>query len=498
MNSENRSKKSIRLPLFVGPMIALVLVVILFAVLDSIYSQGKFFTNENLSNIAIQICVYALAAVGLTVVIISGGIDLSCGTAVALSATVVAFCMYHDIGSRIFEGTNVRDPAVRLAQLIEDGADPSTIEAAKEKVKSLIEQRYMRTYDEEARLEKRLKDGGWSFLPSQAVLDYLSGGDREEFQRVKQEFEAFEEKLKEENPAEYERFDRLVADIKRLRENRRVLQERLDELEKDDFFLMVDTAKQQWGQNVPNHPATVYIAILAGILTGFLCGVVNGFAVAFLKIVPFVVTLGTMTIFLGIGNLISGNVPIRTVRGDMVPSWVYQSLSLNSEYLFLGLPPGVWTLVVAAIAVAMVLRSTVFGRYSFALGSNESTARLCGINVSYQKLLIYALSGALIGLAGVFQFSRLTVGDPESGLGLELKVIAAVVIGGGSLTGGRGSIVGTLCGAIMLAVILNGCTQLGLPTSIEKIVVGAIIIFAVFLDQPAPKQFLRKIFGQKN
>ncbi|MEC9091201.1 MAG: ABC transporter permease, partial [Planctomycetota bacterium] len=184
---------------------------------------------------------------------------------------------------------------------------------------------------------------------------------------------------------------------------------------------------------------------------------------------------------------------IRTGRGDMVPAGLYQALSLNSEYLLFGLPPGIWTLVFVALVVGLILRSTVFGRYSFALGSNEATARLCGINVSFQKVMIYALSGALIGLAGVFQFSRLTVGDPESGLGLELKVIAAVVIGGGSLTGGRGSIAGTLCGAIMLAVILNGCTQLGLPVSIEKIVVGSIIIFAVFLDQPVAKQFLRKL-----
>lgn len=473
MNQENK-KNGLRLPLFVGPLVALVLVVVLFAVLDHIYSQGKFFTSDNLSNISIQTCVYALAAVGMTMVIISGGIDLSCGTAVTLSATVVAYCIFHDMGSKVVNGTNVRDSAVHVAQLIEDKADAAEIKTAKSGLSEIIKIKLGRLEREFAAVEKKLSENDW--------LD-LTGSQESELRR--------------ESPRKFDRYDRLDKDFRRLKSNIEIQNERLIDLEKDDFFVSVEAAKQDWGSNLPNHPFTVYLAILFGILTGFLCGLANGAAIAYLKIVPFVVTLGTMTIFLGIGNLISGNVPIRTVRGDQVPSWLYQSLSLNSEYLFLGLPPGVWTLVFAAVLTALVLRSTVFGRYSFALGSNESTARLCGINVSRQKLLIYALSGALIGLAGLFQFSRLTVGDPESGLGLELKVIAAVVIGGGSLTGGRGSIIGTLCGAVMLAVILNGCTQLGLPVSIEKIVVGGIIIFAVFLDQPAPKKFLHGLFNRK-
>lgn len=472
--SSKKLKNSFRFPLFVGPLVALVLVVILFAVLDGIYSQGKFFTTDNLSNISIQTCVYALAAVGLTMVIISGGIDLSCGTAVTLSATVVAYCIFHDVGSILFNGSSTREAAVAVAERIEDRADEAEINAAKQRLAELIRLKVERMKQEIETVKQSLQARDWLDLSDQQARD-----------------------LRDSQPAVYDRYDRLDKAYRRLKSNLDIQATRLQQLEQQDFYVSVEAAKQDWGSDLPNHPATVYLAMLCGVLTGLACGLVNGAAIAYLKIVPFVVTLGTMTIFLGVGNLISGNVPIRTVRGDMVPDWLYQSLSLNSEYLFLGLPPGVWTLVITAGLTALILRSTVFGRYSFALGSNESTARLCGINVSRQKLLIYSCSGALIGLAGVFQFSRLMVGDPESGLGLELKVIAAVVIGGGSLTGGRGSIIGTLCGAVMLAVILNGCTQLGLPVSIEKIVVGGIIIFAVFLDQPAPKRFLCRLFGSK-
>jgi ribose/xylose/arabinose/galactoside ABC-type transport system permease subunit len=469
--SDSKKKTRIRIPLFVAPLLALVLVVVLFAVLDNLFSEGKFLTAANLSNVSIQTCVYAIAAVGLTVVIISGGIDLSCGTAVTLSATVVAWCIYHDVGERFSRGAGVRDSAMELALGIKEKIPPVELAAAKKELIESIKKKILLLESQEQPLTQKVKNRDW---------EGISPANRK--------------RLKEESPTEFDEMERTEKDLQRMIQNQRILNQRIKNLGEDDFWISIDEARQDWGNRLPNHPSTVYIAILAGLLTGTLSGLLNGILISFLRIVPFVVTLGTMTIFLGIGNLISGNVPIRTVRGDQVPEWLYQSLSLNSEYLFLGLPPGVWTLALSATLVGVTLWATVFGRYSFALGSNESTARLCGINVSSQKLLIYSLSGALIGLAGVFQFSRLTVGDPEMGLGLELKVIAAVVIGGGSLTGGRGSIVGTLCGAAMLAVILNGCTQLGLPVSIEKIVVGSIIIFAVYLDQPAVKQFLRRTF----
>ena len=119
----------------------------------------------------------------------------------------------------------------------------------------------------------------------------------------------------------------------------------------------------------------------------------------------------------------------------------------------------------------------------FAVGSNERTARLSGIRVNGCKIAVYALAGALAGVAGVLEFSKLSVGDPTVAVGLELDVIAAVIIGGGSLLGGKGSVVGTLAGAAIMAVIQIGCSQQGLPNWVQQIVTGAIIVFAVGLDR---------------
>ncbi len=125
----------------------------------------------------------------------------------------------------------------------------------------------------------------------------------------------------------------------------------------------------------------------------------------------------------------------------------------------------------------------MFGRHLFAVGSNEATARLCGINVPLTRIAVYTIAGFFVGMAGLYQFSRLTIGDPTSGTGKELPIIAAVVIGGGSLSGGRGSILGTLTGALIMQVISSGCTALRQPDPIQQIIVGAIIIAAVTVDQ---------------
>jgi ribose/xylose/arabinose/galactoside ABC-type transport system permease subunit len=143
----------------------------------------------------------------------------------------------------------------------------------------------------------------------------------------------------------------------------------------------------------------------------------------------------------------------------------------------------VWLLFALALLMAGVLRYTRLGRHTFAVGSNEQTARLCGVAVDRVKVTVYALAGGLAGLAGLMQFSRLTVGDPSVATGLELDVIAAVVIGGGSLSGGEGSILGTLVGALIMTVIRAGCSQMGLPNWVQEIVTGAIIVAAVALDR---------------
>jgi len=130
-----------------------------------------------------------------------------------------------------------------------------------------------------------------------------------------------------------------------------------------------------------------------------------------------------------------------------------------------------------------VLRLTVFGRHVFAIGSNEAAARLCGVRTKRTKIFIYTLAGLCCGLSGVMQFSRLTVGDPTVAMGLELDIIAAVVIGGGSLNGGQGSILGSMIGVFIMAFLRNGCTMMGWPNYIQEIIIGAIIVAAVAIDQ---------------
>ena len=142
-----------------------------------------------------------------------------------------------------------------------------------------------------------------------------------------------------------------------------------------------------------------------------------------------------------------------------------------------------FALLVGLIVVAVVLKYALFGRYTFAIGSNESTARLCGIRVERMKFYIYTFGGFMAGLAGVMQFSRLTVGDPTVAVGKELDVIAAVVIGGGSLSGGEGSILGTMIGAFIMAFLRNGCNMTGIPNYVQEIIIGIIIIGAVAIDK---------------
>jgi ribose/xylose/arabinose/galactoside ABC-type transport system permease subunit len=224
------------------------------------------------------------------------------------------------------------------------------------------------------------------------------------------------------------------------------------------------------------------VAVAAGLATGCLAGYVNGTLISRLRVVPFIVTLGTMTIYLGLAKIIGNNTMVRPLPSQ-VPEWMKDLLSPRLAHEWMVFSPGVWLLLVLAVVVAAVLRYTVFGRHVFAIGSNESTARLCGINVTRTRIAVYTIAGFFVGVAGLFQFSRLTVGDPTAGTGKELPIIAAVVIGGGSLSGGRGSILGTLTGALIMQVISSGCTALKQPNPIQEIIIGAIIVAAVTVDQ---------------
>ena len=231
-----------------------------------------------------------------------------------------------------------------------------------------------------------------------------------------------------------------------------------------------------------DHGWPVSLALGGCICSGCLVGLINGFLISALRMVPFIVTLGTMTICLGVGKLIGQETTVRPSL-ETIPHWLGGLISTRAEFLWMGLPAGVWLAVVLALAVAFVLRYTIFGRHVFAIGSNEATARLCGINVPATKTAIYGLAGIFVGVAGMCYFAKLKSVNPTAGLGFELRVIAAVVIGGGSLNGGQGSVLGTLTGALIMGVIYSGCTQLGVRNLTTDIMIGVIIIAAVALDQ---------------
>jgi len=237
------------------------------------------------------------------------------------------------------------------------------------------------------------------------------------------------------------------------------------------------------------HGYRIESAILFAVLSGAACGLLNGALISFLRLVPFIITLGTMTIFLGIGKTIAEDGgTIRPPTGS-IPAWMDSMVTQFPEPLWVAWPLlpnfgwGVWMVLGLAILMSLMLYQTVFGRHVFAIGSSEPTARLCGVAVTKTKLAIYTLAGAFIGLAGVVDLARLGKGDATAGLGLELEIIAAVVIGGGSLAGGRGSVFGTLCGVLIVRVINQGSTALGLENQVENILLGVIIITAVAVDR---------------
>lgn len=217
-------------------------------------------------------------------------------------------------------------------------------------------------------------------------------------------------------------------------------------------------------------------AALGGIAAGAACGLLNGVLITQLRLVPFIITLGTMLVIRGAAK---GLAEERRIEAPM--TWLNDMLRTRPGQL--GLPGGIWMVIILALLVTGLLRYTRFGRHVFAIGSNERMARLCGVPLARTQIAVYTLSGLLTGVAGLLEFSKLAVGDPTVAVGLELDVIAAVIIGGGSLLGGRGSVAGTVMGAGIMAIIQVGCTQKGLASWVQQIVTGAIIVAAVALDK---------------
>ncbi len=229
-----------------------------------------------------------------------------------------------------------------------------------------------------------------------------------------------------------------------------------------------------WGLPVP-------IGIIGGILTGAVCGLLSGVMVARLKIPPFIATLAMMMIAKGLALVISGTKPIY-FNDHPVFSEVSQGSFFDKLIPGFAIPNAVVIFFIAAIIGSILLSRTIVGRYNFALGSNEEATRLSGVNVNYWKIVIYTLTGVFTGLAGILIASRLNSAQPALGAGYELEAIAAVVIGGTSLSGGKGTIVGTVIGALIMSVLTNGLRILSVPQEWQTVVVGIVILLAVYAD----------------
>ena len=401
-----------------GPIIALLGIVVLFGLLDSLFGNGQYLSMRNLLVIVTESSLIAVPALGMTLIIIAGGIDLSVGTAITLCSALLVVA---------------------------------------------------------------LRDGCQFDIPIPFT----------------------------------------------------------------ESVVALSLAPYAW--------MTTPVALTLAVLAGLLCGFANGLIVSWFKIVPFVVTLGTMTAFLGIGLILAEETTVE-VKRENVPSWIYNLSSTrpaietcaicdgsgndpaatagecpkcngaglvkepdgevqcwickgsgttitkctncrgNGEtpvYTHFGFIPrfplGVWLALVLAAAVGVLLHLTVFGRHVFAIGSSEATARLCGLNITKTKIMVYTIAGFFVAVGGIYNYSYIHLSNPGDGLGIELKVIAAVVLGGGSLSGGRGSVIGTLAGALIMESIYSGCVQLSLGDPMQKIILGMIIIGAVILDKQREK-----------
>ena len=216
------------------------------------------------------------------------------------------------------------------------------------------------------------------------------------------------------------------------------------------------------------------VVFLATVALGAFCGLVNGGLTVGLRLLPFIITLGTMQIFRGSAKIATNGTPVN------LP---FDVTSFKPWMGGAGIPWGVWLMILLVVLFAVILRYTRFGRHIFAVGSNEHTATLCGINVPKVKILVYMISGAFAGLAAVMNMAKSSQGDPTTAMGMELDIIAAVVIGGASLSGGEGTVLGALIGALLMTTIRTGCVLNGIPTPWTEVIAGTVIIIAVIIDR---------------
>lgn len=235
------------------------------------------------------------------------------------------------------------------------------------------------------------------------------------------------------------------------------------------------------GVFLTNWGMPLFVGVLAAVVFGALSGSISGFLVAKLRIPPFIATLGMMMLLKGLALVISGTRPIYFNNTPGFTSISQDSL-IGSLLSALPIPNSVLILFVLAVLAAVALNKTLFGRYTFALGSNEEAIRLSGVNVDLWKIAVYTVGGAICGIAGLLIASRLNSAQPALGQGYELDAIAAVVIGGTSLSGGTGTITGTMIGAFIMSVLVNGLRVMSVEQEWQIVVTGLIIIAAVYMD----------------
>lgn len=228
------------------------------------------------------------------------------------------------------------------------------------------------------------------------------------------------------------------------------------------------------GVFITNLGLPIPVGIIGGLATGAVAGLTNGFAISKMRIPPFVATLGMLYIAKGLSLVISGLKPIYFTETP-----AFKEIAMNDVF---GIPYAVLIFFAAAIFAHIVLHKTILGRYTFAIGSNEEATRLSGVNVDKWKMAIYTLAGTFAGLGGIVIASRLNSAQPALGAGYELDAIAAVVIGGTSLSGGEGTIAGTVIGAFIISVLTNGLRILSVPQEWQIVITGGIVILAVYAD----------------
>jgi ribose transport system permease protein len=232
-------------------------------------------------------------------------------------------------------------------------------------------------------------------------------------------------------------------------------------------------------------PLPAWVGVLAGVAAGALVGLLNGALITSLGLPPFIVTLATLEAIRGLTLFITQGVPVSFDPEKDPPSVMRVIEALRTLHYsdWLGFPPNVWLSLVVVLIAVPLLHFTVPGRYAYAIGSNERTARLCGVPVERYKTICYVIAGACAGIAGVMMTAKFNGGQPAEFSGAELTVIAAVVIGGTSLFGGEGTVVGTLLGILMLGFLYSGCVIADISSFVQRIFIGGTIVLAAALDR---------------